>query len=88
MWFKYPTWTPFSFSIQTHSETVTKKSLKNFHPVFDFFNFLWYLLSMGTKDIFERTLPVYPSQKQELNDQLDWFVFTTDKFQKPINHAK
>lgn len=44
---------------------------------------------MGTKDTLERTLPVSPFRRQELKDELDWFVFTQDKFQtKPINNDK
>lgn len=36
---------------------------------------------MGTKDTLERTLPVSPHQRQELKDELEWFVFTRDKYQ-------
>lgn len=36
---------------------------------------------MGTKEILERTLPVSPSERTELQNELDWFVFTREKFQ-------
>lgn len=39
---------------------------------------------MGTKETLERTLPVSPEKRQELCEDLDWFVFTRDKFQSKI----
>lgn len=43
---------------------------------------------MGTKDYLERTLPVRPSERTELQNELDWFVFTVEKYQKPNSNDK
>ena len=43
---------------------------------------------MGTKDILDSTLPVRPSQRRELQRELDFLVFSKDKSQKPKDNDK
>lgn len=38
---------------------------------------------MGTKYDLERTLPVRPSDRRELKQELEWMVFKKEKNQKP-----
>jgi len=34
---------------------------------------------MGTKDLYERSLPVFPSERRQLKEELDFLVFKKDK---------
>lgn len=44
---------------------------------------------MGTKQIYEMSIPDTLSSRQELQHELDWFVFVTDKYsKKPTNNDK
>ena len=78
-WFKPPTPIQFSNHIRITLWKFTKKSLEVFLPVIDFLTFLWYLLYMGTKDYLDKTLPVLPSDRRQLKQELEWMVFKKEK---------